>query len=334
MLILSADGVRRAVTMSEAMEAVASAFARLSNQQADVPLRPHVAVPPADGLLLVMPAYLAGSGAGAPGALGVKLLSLYLHNPERHHLPSINALVLAFDTENGQPLALMDGGWLTALRTGAASGVATRLLARRDARTLALFGAGAQALPQAWAVCVARPIERVWLVNRTPAHAERLAGQLRAFGPPISADVRVATNAAEALREADVICCATASPTPIFDDADLRPGAHINGIGAYRPTMQEVPAATVARARVVVDQRQAAWAEAGDLIVPREQGLIDESHIAGELGELVAGRISGRADDAQITFFKSVGNAVQDVAVAQLAVQRARALGLGTEVSL
>ncbi|HEY7350170.1 MAG TPA: hypothetical protein VH599_17760 [Ktedonobacterales bacterium] len=329
MLIITADELRQAVPMREAMEAVASAFAQLSNQQADVPLRPHVSVPPTDGLLLVMPAYLSGSGA-----LGVKLLTLFLHNPERHHLPSINALVLLFDSDNGLPLALMDGGWLTALRTGAASGVATRLMARQDARVLALFGAGAQALPQAWAVCVARPIERLWLVNRTPAHAERLAEQLRAFGTPIPADVRVASSATEALREADVICCATASPTPLFDDADLRQGAHINGIGSYRPTLQEVPAATVARARVVVDERRAAWAEAGDLVIPREQGLLDESHISGELGELVLGRVAGRTDDAQITFFKSVGNAVQDMAVVQLAVQQARALGLGTEVHL
>ena len=329
MLILSAEDVRQAVPMPEAMDAVASAFAQLSNDQAEVPLRPHVAVPPSDGLLLVMPAYLSESGA-----LGVKLLTLFLHNPERHQMPSINALVILFDTENGQPLALMDGGWLTALRTGAASGVATRLLARQDARTLALFGAGGQALPQAWATCVARPIERIWLVNRTPTHAERLAEQLRGFGSPIPADVRVASSAGEALREADVICCATASPTPIFDDADLRPGTHINGVGAYRSTMQEVPAATVSRARVFVDQRRAAWAEAGDLVIPREQGLIDESHIAGELGELVLGRVAGRADDNQITFFKSVGNAVQDAAVAQLAFQRARALGLGTEVRL
>ncbi len=329
MLILSADDVRRAVPMPEAMDAVASAFAQLSNQQAEVPLRPHVAVPPSDGLLLVMPAYLAESGA-----LGVKLLTLFLHNPERHQLPSINALVILFDTDNGQPLALMDGGWLTALRTGAASGVATRLLARQDAQTLALFGAGGQALPQAWAACVARPIERIWLVNRTPAHAERLAEQLRAFGSPIPANVRVASSAAEALGEADVICCATASPTPIFDDTDLRPGAHINGVGAYRSTMQEVPAATVVRALVFVDQRRAAWAEAGDLVIPHQQGLIAESHIAGELGELVLGRVAGRADDHQITFFKSVGNAVQDAAVAQLAFQRARALGLGTEVAL
>jgi ornithine cyclodeaminase/alanine dehydrogenase-like protein (mu-crystallin family) len=329
MLIISADDLRQAVPMSAAMEAVASAFAQLSNQQADVPLRPHVAVPPAEGLFLVMPAYLAGSGA-----LGVKALTLFPQNPQRYQLPSINALVLLFDTDNGQPLALMDGGWLTALRTGAASGVATRLLARQDARTLALFGAGGQALPQAWAVCVARPIERIWLVNRTPAHAEHLAEQLRTFGPPIPADVRVASSAAEALREADIICCATASPTPLFEDADLRPGAHINGVGSYRPTLQEVPAATVARARVVVDQRRAAWAEAGDLVIPREQGVIDETHIAGELGEVVAGRVAGRTDDAQITFFKSVGNAAQDIAVAQLAVQRARALGLGTEANL
>ncbi len=329
MRIITADELRQAVPMSAAMDAVASAFAQLSNQQADVPLRPHVAVPPAEGVFLVMPAYLAGSSA-----LGVKLLTLFPQNPQRHHLPSINALVMLFDDQNGLPLALMDGGWLTALRTGAASGVATRLLARQGTAVLALFGAGAQALPQAWAVCTARTIERIWLVNRTPAHAERLAGQLRAFGPPIPAEVRVAASAREALREADVICCATASPTPLFADDDLRSGAHINGIGSYRPTMQEVPAATVARARVFVDQRRAAWAEAGDLVIPRNQGLIAEHHIAGELGELVAGRVNGRADNAQITFFKSVGNAVQDVAVAQLALQQARALGLGTEVRL
>jgi len=329
MLIITADDLGRAAPMDLAMEAVASAFAQLSGQQADVPLRPHLAVPPADGLCLVMPAYLAGSGA-----LGVKLLTLFPHNPEQHGLPTINALVLLFDVENGLPLALLDGSWLTALRTGAASGVATRLLARQDARTLALFGAGAQALPQVWAVCVARPIERLWLVNRTPARAERLAETLRAFGPPIPADVRVASSAAEALGEADVVCCATASPTPLFDDADLRRGTHINGIGSYLPSMQEVPAATVARARVVVDQREAAWAEAGDLVIPRDQGLIDEGHVVAELGEIVTGRVAGRADDAQITFFKSVGNAVQDVAAAQMAYRRAKELGLGTEVQL
>jgi ornithine cyclodeaminase len=333
MLIISRAELRRAAPMDQAIDAVAAAFAQLSSGQADVPLRPHVAIPPQDGLGLIMPAYLAGSPAG-PGALGVKVLTLFPHNQARHGLPTINALVLLLDTTTGLPLALMDGGYLTALRTGAASGVATRLMARPESRVLALFGAGAQALPQVWAVCVARPIERVWIVNRSVERAERLAAELRAFGAPIPADARVAPAARAALAEADVICCATAATTPLFDDADVRPGTHINGVGSYRPTMQEIPAATVARARVVVDQRRAAWAEAGDLVIARDVGLIDEGHIVAELGEVAAGRAAGRTDDQQITFFKSVGNAVQDAAVAQVAYARARELGLGYEVAL
>ena len=332
MLIISRAELRRAAPMDQAIDAVAAAFAQLSSGLAEVPLRPHVAIPPDEGLLLVMPAYLAGASSG-PAALGVKALTLFPHNADLG-LPTINALVLLFDTTNGLPLALLDGGYLTALRTGAASGAATRLMARADARTLAIFGAGAQALPQVWAVCVARPIERVWIVNRSAERAERLAAELRAFGAPIPADVRVAHAARAALAEADVVCCATATSTPLFDDADLRPGTHINGVGSYRPTMQEIPAATIARARVVVDQRRAAWAEAGDLVIARDAGLIDAEHIAAELGEVVAGKAEGRTDEQQITFFKSVGNAVQDVAVAQVAYTRARELGLGSEVTL
>jgi alanine dehydrogenase len=310
------------------MKAVAAAFAQLSSGQADVPLRPHVAIPKREATAMVMPAYLRGDDH-----LGVKLLTLFPQNPAQG-LPAIAALVALFDSANGQPLALMDGGLLTALRTGAASGVATQLMARRDVRTLALFGAGGQALAQVWAVCAARPIERVWLVNRTPEHAERLATELRAFGDPIPPDVRIAGSAHEALAEADVICCATGSTTPLFDDADLRPGTHINGIGSYRPTMREVPAATVARARVVVDQRAAAWTEAGDLALARDEGLIDERHIAGELGEVVLGLVAGRMDAEQITFFKSVGNAIQDVATAHVIFARARELGLGAAIEL
>jgi alanine dehydrogenase len=329
MLILTREDVRRALPMAAAMDAVERAFAQLSAGRAEVPLRPHVAVPEADGLLLVMPAYLAESGA-----LAVKALTLFPHNAERHALPAIAALVTLFDATNGVPLALLDGGYLTALRTGAASGVATRHLARQDARTLALFGAGAQALPQAWAACVARPIARILLVNRTRAHAERLATELRAFGDPIPADVRIAASAREALAEADVICTATASSVPLFADGDLRPGAHINAIGAYRPDTRELAGATVARARVVVDARAAAWAEAGELVLTRDEGLIGADHIVAELGEIALGHAAGRTDAEQITLFKSVGNAVQDAATAQAAYARARALGLGTAVEL
>lgn len=329
MLILSRNDLKQVFPMDQAMDAVAQAFAQLSNGEADVPLRLHLAIPPQDGLALVMPAYLSGSQS-----LGLKTLTLYPHNPSRHSLPSIQALVLLFDVATGAPLALMDGGYLTAMRTGAASGVATQLLARPNARTLAIFGAGAQALPQAWAVCLARTIERIWIVNRNHEHAERLAADLRVFGMPIPSDVKIAASAHEALAEAEVICCATASSLPVFDDADVQPGVHINGVGSYRPTMQEVPSATIARARVVVDQRAAAWAEAGDLVIPRDQGLIDDGHIAAELGEIVLGRAAGRTDDRQITFFKSVGNAVQDIASAQRAYALAHTQRLGIDVSL
>jgi len=329
MILLSREDIRRALPMAAAMEAVAEAFAELTRGQAEVPLRPQVRIPPADGVALVMPAYLAGKGA-----LAVKLVTVFPHNLERHGLPTIAAVVLLVDTQTGATLALLEGSWLTALRTGAASGVATRHMARPDARVLALFGAGAQAPPQAWAVCEARPIARIWLYAPTQAHAERLAEELRSFGSPMPPDVRVASSPHAALAEADIICCATTSATPVFADADLRPGTHINGIGSFLPTMQEVPEATVARARVVVDQRVAAWAEAGDLVQARAGGLIDEGHVVAELGELVLGRVPGRRDEAQITFFKSVGNAAQDVAVAHAAYLRARELGLGAEASL
>lgn len=328
MLILTREDVRRAAAMPAIMAAVAAGFAQLSSGQADVPLRPHIAIPERDATVLVMPAYLRGDET-----LGVKLLTLFPNNPAQG-LPAISALVALFDAANGQPLALMDGGLLTALRTGAASGVATQLLARQDTRTLALFGAGGQALAQVWAVCVARRIERVWLVNRTPERAERLAEELRAFGAPVPADVRIAGSAREALSEADVVCCATGSATPLFEDGDLRAGTHINGIGSYRAHMREVPGATVARSRVVVDQRAAAWAEAGELVLTREEGLIDEERVVGELGEVVLGQVAGRVDEEQITLFKSVGNATQDVAAAHVILARARELGLGTAIDL
>lgn len=325
MLLLTRAELRRLVPMPDAIDAIQDAFIQLSSGQATVPLRPHVAIPPQNGLGLFMPAYLAGSGA-----LGVKVLTLFPTNQARG-LPTINALVLLLDSERGMPLALMDGGYLTGLRTGAASGAATRLMAREDSRVLAMFGAGAQAFHQVWAVCCVRPIERVVIVNRGAERAARLAEDLRAFGGPIPADIQIAAGAQAALADADVICCATASATPVFDDADVRPGTHINGVGSYLHTMQEIPAATVARARVAVDQRHAAWAEGGDLVMAREQGLIDEAHVAGELGEIAAGDVAGRTNREQITFFKSVGNAVQDVAAAQLAYTRAQQAGIGSE---
>ncbi len=328
MRVLSADDVRRAVPMPAAIDAVESAFVRLSAGQAEAPLRIHVETPERQAISFVMPARLAGEPLPA---LGVKVVSVFPQNRERD-APSIYALVNLFDPETGRPLATLDGAYLTALRTGAASGVATRHMARPDARVLAIFGAGAQALPQVLAVCAVRPIERIWIVNRTLERAHRLAAQLRNNG--MGQDIRIAPDAAHALAEADVICTATAASTPLFADSDLRPGTHINGVGSYKPSMAEIPAATVARAHVVVDQRRAAWAEAGDLIQARDAGLITEEHVIGELGEVAAGKAPGRPAPEAITFFKSVGNAVQDVAVAALALARAAESGFEVEVEL
>lgn len=326
--ILSGADVRRAVTMAEAIQAVKEAYIQLSSGQAVVPLRTPVPVEKRDGVTLFMPAYLSRSDA-----LGAKIVSVFSENPARG-LPLIHAVVIVVDAETGRPMALMDGTYLTALRTGAASGVATDVLARSDSRVAAIFGAGAQARTQLEAVCTVRAIEKVWVYDAVPEAAAAYVDEMKERGRPIPADIDVAASSAQAAREADVICTATTSSTPVFDDADLKPGVHINGIGAYTPEMQEIPAETVARARVVVDSRSASQAEAGDLIIPLERGLVTEADIHGEIGEVAAGLIPGRESMQEITFFKSVGVAVQDVSVAELVLQRATELGLGVEVEL
>jgi ornithine cyclodeaminase len=330
MRVLTADDIRSAVPIAAAVDAVADAFAQISTGRAAVPLRVPIGQAEHESHTFFMPALLSG-GEGSPPALGLKVVSVFPHNAPRHGLPTIHALVALFDPGTGRPLAVMDGRYLTALRTGAASGAATRALAREGSRTLALFGAGAQAPFQVTAVCAVRPIERVLVVNRGRERAEQLCKALAEQG--VRAELVVAASAREALREADVVCCATSSPTPLFDDADVRPGTHINGVGSFTPAMAEVPVATVARARVVVDQLAAAWSEAGDLIDARAAGALDESR-TDELGAVIAGAAPGRRDDAEVTFFKSVGNAVQDLAVGRLALDAAARLGLGSEVAL
>ncbi len=326
--ILSGGDVQRAVTMAEAIQAVREAYVQLSAGQAVVPLRTPVPVERRDAVTLFMPAYLAASDA-----LGAKIVSVFPGNPARG-LPLIHAVVIVVDAETGCPAALMDGTYLTALRTGAASGVATDLLARHDARVAAIFGAGAQARTQLEAVCTVRRIERVWVYDVDRRAAERYAFEMKGRGRPIPADIAVAESPTQAVRDADVICTATTSRAPVFADADLKPGAHINGIGSYTPEMQEVPAETVARARVIVDSRSASLAEAGDLLIPLKQGLLAETDIWGEIGQVAAGVVPGRMSAEEVTFFKSVGVAVQDVAVAGLILRRAVERGLGVEVEL
>ena len=325
--ILTGEEVRLALPMAEAIEAMKEAYRQLSAGMASVPLRTRIDVAKQKGAALFMPALLHTTGA-----LAVKIVNVFPQNADLG-LPTIHAVVVVIDPDTGLPLALLEGGSLTAIRTGAASGAATDLLARSDARQVAIFGSGVQARTQLEAVCTVRNIEEAWVYSTDMEGAQTFADEMGGAGP-IPPQIMVAGEPIEALASADVICTATTSLSPVFSGQDLKLGTHINAIGAYTPEMQELDEHTVEQAYVVVDSRQAVLEEAGDLIIPIQMGLIREDHIRAELGEIVSGDAQGRSTENQITLFKSVGVAVQDAAAAGLALRRAEDLGLGQIVEL
>ena len=327
MLILTADEVRKALPMNEAIEAMKNAYASLSSGTAVVPLRTRLLIPNSEALSLFMPAYVESIGSKA---LAIKVVSLFPTNPARG-LAYIQAAVLVFNAETGRAIALLEGSSLTAIRTGAASGAAIDLLAHKNSRVAAIFGAGAQGHTQLEAACTARKIETAFIFDADPDKAKLFAEEMKSKGS-ITQDIRVAQSSKEAVENADIICTATTSTKPVFDNKDLKSGTHISGVGSYTPDMQEVPAETLKRAKIFVDSRSASLEEAGDLIQPIRAGLFDESHICGELGELVLGKISGRGSQDEITYFKSVGIAVQDAMAAQVALNNARKMNIGKEV--
>lgn len=330
MLILTRHDVEALLTMSDAIEAVEAGFRQLAAGAVELPQRLATVVAPHNGIHLSMPAFVAGDPArDDPGTLTIKVVTVYNDNRARYDLPTIHAVLLLHDACTGQPLALMDAEHLTAMRTGAVSGVATRYMARPDASSVTIFGAGAQAGPQLLAMAAVRPIRQVQVValGETASFVRRMHD---ALGVPVTAteDVRAAVEAA------DILCTATNSPTPLFDGAWLRPGAHINAIGAYTKTMRELDTTTVRRSRVIVDRRQAAQVEAGDLVIPLQEGIISPAHIVGELAEVVTGSVPGRTSAPEITLFKSVGLALQDAMVAALVHRRAVAQGVGQTITL
>ena len=325
LFFLSAADIRRALPLREAVEVMKAAFAALSAGEAVVPLRSYLALPKHQGQLLLMPCSLPSADR-----LCLKVLTIFDGNPARG-LPRIQALVTLFDGETGQPLAIMDGASLTALRTGAASGAATDLLARREASTVSILGAGVQGRTQLEAICAVRTIRTAWVFDSSPKVAETYASEMSAL---TGVDIQVASNAAMAVAEADIVCAATTALSPLFADANLKPGVHINAVGSYQPTAQEIPSETVCRARVVVDHRKSALEEAGDLLVPISQGIYSADRIYAELGEITAGTKPGRQSEEEITLFKSVGVAIQDLAAASRILENARQLALGTPLKL
>jgi ornithine cyclodeaminase/alanine dehydrogenase-like protein (mu-crystallin family) len=322
--VLSADDIRRALPMPRAVEIVKKAFIELSGGRAVVPPRIQLDVPEKKGTTLVMPGYLPQAKQ-----MAVKIVSVFSDNPARG-LPVINALVIVMDAETGLPACIMDGTALTALRTGAASGAATDLLARENARTAGVFGAGVQGRTQLEAVCAVRSLKGALVFD---VRAEAASAFAEEMSRKLGLDVRVALSAAEAAG-ADIVCTATTAGSPVFTDIDIRSGTHINAVGVFKPHLQEIPSQTVARAAIVVDSREACLEEAGDILVPMGEGLLTEESIRAELGEVAAGLKPGRSSSEEVTFFKSVGVAVQDAAAAAAVVERARELSLGASIAI
>ena len=321
---LSGEDVRTSLTMNQAIEAMKEAFMELSAGKATVPPRVPIDIAQHNATALFMPVYLPSAQK-----IGLKVVSVFGNNPAQG-LPLIHALVMVFDGNTGCPLAVMDGEYLTALRTGAASGLATDLLARRQADTVAIFGAGRQGRTQLEGVAAVRAIKQAYIFDpdeaRAAAFAAELSGRLG-----LKIDVAESTDV---LSEADIICTATTSADPVFLDGKLKAGVHINGVGSFKPSLCEIPPETVVRAKVVVDSIASCMAEAGDLIMPIKRGMVTENHIYAEIGEIAAGKKAGRSSEEEITIFKSVGNAVQDLAAAARALEIAEKLNLGIELKL
>ena len=333
--ILSASDVRAALPMSKAIDAMRHAYGQLSAGTAVAPPRQHVSTD--KGVTLIMPAYLPERSE-----FGIKVVSVYDDNPNLD-LPRITATVLVLDPETGSPKAFMDGASLTAIRTGAGGGLAAELLARQDAKTVGLFGAGVQARAQLQAVMAVRDIARVNLISRTRASAEQLAAEISEWAD--APTVNLVSTPQAVVEDADIVLCATTSATPLFDGNALQPGTHITAVGTFVPEKREVDTTTVRRAhRIVVDSREACLEEAGDLIIPNVEirtenetpNIVKNELILGsaEIGEIVNGDKQGRQSDDEITFFKSVGVAVQDAVAAAAVLVAAEAKALGTLIEM
>lgn len=325
MRILSAAEIERLVPMTEAIAAVRDAFAQLSTDKATAPVRTVLRVPRHDNTILVMPGYVS-----KPEIFTVKTVSVVPANPHRG-LPRVVATVLAVNPTDGSPVGLLEGTMVTALRTGAASGVATDLLARKKVALAVVIGAGPQGRTQVLGIDAVRDFDEIRILSKERRSADRLVRSLRG-----KTGARVAmADSAKDVRDADVVCAATNSLEPVFSGRDIPLGCHVNGVGSFRAEMQEVDVEFLTRCdKIVVDQREGAWAEAGELIIARNQGAITEDDVFAEIGEVAAGLKPGRQGKGEITFFKSVGNAVQDAAVAAWALKAAKRENVGREVRL
>jgi ornithine cyclodeaminase len=325
MLILSSSDQQNLLNMSEVIDVVATGLVEYSAARTNTPLRTILPVSKSDGNAIFMPA-----SAEEVGCLGMKYVGTFPNN-RKVGKKVINGVVLLMDIETGEPLALLEASYLTVMRTGALSGAATKYLARPDSKTLSMIGTGEQALGQLQAILAVRDIEKVKLNNRSKQKALEFAAHIERLFPVTAS---VFDHPDQAIDGADIIVTSTSSDTPVFT-GEVAPGVHINAIGSYQPTMRELPTCVISQAHKVVVESMAATAkEAGDLLIPIQEGKFSKNQIHAELGEIIGNRAAGREDESEITVFKSVGFAAADIVVAKYFYEKALKEGIGQRVEL
>lgn len=325
-LILSGKDVRKVLSMSDCIDAMQGVFKLLGEGGVEIPLRTAVNLESEEGngTALFMPSYLPNINK-----VGIKAVNVHKGNTAKG-LPMNQGLVMIFDSVTGSPLALMDGNTITSMRTGAISGLATKYMAREDAKVVSLIGTGVQGATQLEAMCAVRDIEKIYVFDRNPESAEKFAVKMQ---EQLGLSVVVGSYPDD-LSKADIICTATPATSPVFADNVLPKGVHINSVGAFTFDMCEISIETILRSKVVVDEMHAALSEAGDLMQPIAKGIITKDHIFAELGDLATGKKQGRATEDETTWFKTVGVAVQDLATADAILTKAREMGVGVEVEM
>ncbi len=310
--VINSKEIKKAISMSDTIEILENAFKEFSCNNAIVPLRSGIKGQ--NGTTLLMPAFLK-----APKALGIKIVSVYQDNI-KYNLPTVNGMVIVLDPETGIPLAIIEGATLTALRTGALGGLAAKWLSKEDAKTATLFGAGIQGMSQLEALFAVRSIKHVNIMDRSELSAQQLASIVKKFKN--SPEVRTDISPDEAVASSDIIITATNSSRPVFNGSYVQPGTHITGVGSFTPDMEELDPITIKIAKIIVDSREACLAEAGEIIA-------NKAEIHAEIGEIITGKKQGRKDQKEITFFKTVGIAIQDTATGAAIFKQAEKKNIG-----
>ena len=324
-LIVNGSEVQTLLPMDECIDVMADALAALTRGEAIVPLRQIMWLPEKIGALGMMPSYI-----GSMNAVGLKVITVFPGNHGTKY-DSHQGAVLLFEATHGQLLAIMDATTITAIRTAAVSGAATRLLARTDAGDLAILGSGVQARTHLAAMLHSRPIRKVRVWSRDAEHSQRFAGrESKRHGLPVSSVATVQ----DAVKGADIICTTTSAREPVLKGEWITPGTHINAVGSSVAFARELDSTAVKIARLFVDRRESTLNEAGDFLLARQEGIVDDSHIAGEIGELIIGQIDGRRTSDEITLFKSLGLGIEDLAAANHIYRKAIESNAGSAVEL